>query len=520
MAAALAALAALVYRKILRLWWMYDDAFLVNMLKPASLGDVWHDRALYAKLGRPIFNPLLMLSETLDLQRFGAEPHAFYVHQLVAFALLPPLLYLLLRLWAPRAAAAITAVVFTISGPSLQVVPQLMLRHYVEGAVLATASMILFVLAVRRQSWPLALGSAILYFCATSAKEVYGPFLLILLVMPEGSWRLRARLAIPHAIAAVAFAIWRGQVIGWSVAQFGFVVPSRERPRVISTILPRAVREFAGSGSAAGWALLVAVLLCAAIVIVRLRDARLTALAAIVALVAPLVPVGAEMNPRWAFAPWLVACMAIAFLPRALPQGGTVAALLVLVVALVAYRVEWSPAYRLFLRMSDEARVFSHLGGGDILRDPATPPASLQELARLTGGNGRAFYDDLPLCNGTQQYRRLFEYDSKNRQVHESSDANLRRSCASIRQMPLELQLHFERNGAFYWTAGPYRDGKWAFILWDGFIGYEVPREAGFRSPGLDHFNLRVRYTSPAGWKTYSPMLHADSDKPPLVFRQ
>ena len=519
-AAALAVLAALVYRKILRLWWMYDDAFLVNMLRPASLGDIWRDRALYAKLGRPIFNPLLLLSFKLDLQCFGAEPHALYVHQLVAFALLPALLYVLFRLWSPRLAAALAAVVFTISGPSLQVVPQLMLRHYIEGAVLATGSVILFVLAVRRQSWPLALGSAVLYLCATAAKEVYGPFLLVLLVMPEGSWRLRMRLAVPHAVAAAAFALWRGLVIGWSVAQFGFVVPARERPRVISTILPRAVGEFAGSGSAAGWALLVVVLLCAVIVVVRLRDARLTALAAIVALIAPLVPVGAEMNPRWAFAPWLVACVAVAFLPRALPRGGTIAAAVALVVALVAYRVEWSPAYRLFLRMSDEARVFSVLGSADILRDPATPPASLQELARLTGGAGRAFYDDLPLCNGTQQYRRLFEYDPATRRVRESSDANLRRSCASIRKAPLELQLHFERDGAFYWTAGPYRDGTWAFILWDGFIGYEVPRVAGFRGPGLDHFNLRVRYTSPAGWKTYSPMLHADSDKGPLVYHQ
>src|SRR5438105_1056764 len=519
-AAALAALAVLLYRKILHLWWMYDDAFLVNMLRPASIADTFHDRALYAKLGRPIFNPLLMLSLKLDLRQFGLDTHALYVHQLVAFALLPALLYLLFRLWSGRVVSALAVAIFTIGGPTLQVVPQLMLRHYIEGAVFATAAVILFVVAIRRQSWPLALASAFLYFCGAAAKEVYAPVILILAAMPEGSPRQRLRFAVPHAVAAVAFIVWRGVVIGWSVAPFGFVVPAEKRPLAILTIPLRAAREFAGSGTAAGWALLVLVLVCAAVAVVRLRGARLLAAAAIVAAVAPLIPVAGEMNPRWAFAPWLLAAVPIALLPLALPRAGKVVVAVTFLVALVAWRVEWARGYRLFLRMSDEARVFAALGSDDVLRDPATPPASLQELGRMTGSGARAFYDDLPLCDSTAHFGRLFEYDPGNRQVHETTPANLRRSCASIRRMPLELTLHFERDGAFYWTAGPYRDGTWAFILWDGLIGYEVPREGGFRSPELERFNLRVRYTSPAGWKTYSPILRVDSRNGPLLFRQ
>lgn len=510
-AAALALLAVLVYRKVLGLWWMYDDAFILNILRRAQLGDVWHDRAIYARFGLPIFNPLLLASLKADLLRFGLDARAFYVHQLVAFALLPPLLYLLLRLWSPPLGAAAAAAVFTISGPTLQVVPQLMLRHYIEGAVLAIAAVIAFVLALWRRSWRLALLSAVFYFGAMAAKEVYAPLLLLLLVMPETTLRERLRLATPHLAAALTFAIWRGLMVGWSLGAYGFLAPPGKRALTIASLPLRIARELAGFGSAAGWTLFAMIVACAAIVVVRRRGARLPALAVIVAVVAPLVPVAAEMNPRWAFVAGLLAVIPIAFLPRA--------AVVVLAVAIITFRVEWGPAYRLFVRMSDEARVFAMLGAGDVLRNPATPPVSLQELGRMTGSPARFVNDDLPLCNGTAPFRRVFEYDGASRQVRETTRANLQRSCAAIRRMPLSLSLHFEPSGAFYWTAGPYRDGQWAFILWERWV-YDVPAVGGFRSPQIQRFDLRVRYTSPAGWRTYSPMLHVDPRNGPLSFRQ
>src|SRR5207237_3666907 len=162
---------------------------------------------------------------------------------------------------------------------------------YNEVVVSASAALIRVIGVFRRQSWPLALASAFLYFCGAAAKEVYAPVILILAAMPEGSPRQRLRFAVPHAVAAVAFIVWRGVVIGWSVAPFGFVVPAEKRPLAIVTIPLRAAREFAGSGTAAGWALLVMVLVCAAVAVVRLRGARLLAAAAIVVAVGPLIPV-------------------------------------------------------------------------------------------------------------------------------------------------------------------------------------------------------------------------------------
>jgi hypothetical protein len=515
---ALAAAAFLLFRKILRLWWMYDDAFLIRILQAVSLQTMLHDRAFYSQLGRPIFNPLLMVSWKLDLQQFGLNTKALYLHQLIAFALLAMFLYLLFRLWSSPIASAAAAVVFTISGPTLVVVPQLMLRHYVEGALFATVAVILFVMALRRSSWSLALVSALLYFCASAAKEVYAPLILILIAIPEGSIKQRLRFAIPHAVAALAIAVWRVLVIGRSVAPFGFLPPPGKRAVAILTIPVRAIRQFAGTGTAPGWMLLALVIVCAVIVAIRIRGARLVAACGLIAVVAPLLPVAGEMQPRWAFAPWLIATASIAFLPIALPRTGNVLSIVAVLLALLAYRAEWPAAYRLFLRMSDEARVLAKLTSQDVLRNPATPPAAVAEIGRLTGSHARAFYDDLPLCNSGQNFR-IFEYDSAKREVVQTARSTILQSCRSIRLMPLTLRLHYEPDGAFYWNAGPYRDGTYAFIVGEG-IAYDVPPQAGFRGKGLQRFDFRVRYSSPAGWKTYSPVLAADARKGTIIFQQ
>src|SRR5947209_3817374 len=188
---------------------MFDDAYLIRMLRTVSLVAPLHDRAFYAQLGRPIFNPLLMISWKIDLERFGLNTYALYWHQLIAFALVPAFLYVLFRLWSTPLASAAAALFFTISGPTLAVVPQLMLRHYVEGTLFAVVSTIFYVLAIRRASWPLAITSAFFYFCASAEKEVYTPLIVILVVLPERSLALRLRFAIAHAIAALSFALWR-----------------------------------------------------------------------------------------------------------------------------------------------------------------------------------------------------------------------------------------------------------------------------------------------------------------------
>jgi hypothetical protein len=519
--AALIVLAAFVFRKITRLWWMFDDPFLLNILKNANVAAVFRDANIYPSW-TPLFNPFLLLSLKLDLMAFGPDARSFYMHQLAAFVLIPPMLYLLLRLWCSRVAAAVATVVFTIAGPTLDVVPMLMLRHYVEGAFFAIAAAMTYVIALRRQSWMLSVVSACLYFLAVGGKEIYAPLPLLLAVIPEGTVRRRLTSLIPHAIAASTYAIWRIVVLGPGFGPYGFVVRPHNRLWMLATLPFRAVRHFAGSGSVAGFVLLALVVGCATIVAVRVCAARLPIVTAIGVALVPILPVATQLNPRWTFVLWLLAASAVAFVDHALPPRSALPILvIVLLAAIVANRVEWPREIRRFTRMSDEARVFANLGPDDIIRDAASPPVTLDELARLVGGHGRAMYDDLALCANNRPIARVFQYDESQHEVRDVGKYDIRASCRSIRSMPFVAHVTFEEAGSFFWDLGPYRDGSYAFVLGDGKQAYDVPREGGFRSPNLPRLAIRVRYRSPAGWTTYSPQFYVDMRKrQPIMFER
>jgi hypothetical protein len=59
-----------------------------------------------------------------------------------------------------------------------------------------------------------------------------------------------------------------------------------------------------------------------------------------------------------------------------------------------------------------------------------------------------------------------------------------------------------------FWQLGPYREGRYRFVLGDGGQAFEMPRNAGFQVGGRSALPpLRIGYESPTGWITYSPEL-------------
>ncbi len=510
--AAIALLLAMVvaetFRKIIRLWWMFDDPFHFNILQRVSVLGTLYDKTLYNALGTPIFTPFFMLSLKSDRVWFGSNATAFYTHQLLVLVLLPAAEYFLLRLWCSRTTAASTALITCLAGPILSIAPVLMLRHYIGGAVLAIVATILFVRALRSGSRGMAVASAVIYFLAAGTKEIYFPLPALLLVIPEGSIRQRIRMVVPHALAALLSAAWRVAIIGPNVGSYGFVVRPGERLQRMATLPFRAVLQFAGSGSWGAIALTAAIVACAVLLAVRLRAARLPLAVGIVAALLPILPVATELQPRWAFALWLVLTISVAFVPRALPRGEIVV-VIVLLLAMAAHATEWPSQFRHFKRMSDEAHVFADLAPGEIIRDAETPSVTLSEIAALVGTHGKAVYDDLELCHEAGTLRRVFEYNARRREVVDVGPQPVVASCRAIRTMPLAADFTFEEPGSFFWHLGPYAEGTYAFVINPERV-YEVHRDGGFRSPGFPGVTLRVRYHSPAGWTTYSPEMKVD----------
>jgi hypothetical protein len=478
---------------------MLDDPNHLLMLSPVSPRDIF-TRRFTALLGKPLFTPLHFLSMKLDLMLFGATPRAWYLHQLVAFMCFAPLQYAMLRLWCSRTASGASALVTIVGVPVMNIVPLLMLRHYVEGAVLAVAAVILFVLAIRRERMWLSIASALLYLGAALYKEIFVPLPLILIALRPGGRRYMA--LIPHALAAFVYAILRISLLGPSTESYDFVARPGERWKMIATLPVRAFGQF-------GIPVAIALIVCIAIIFVRLRGARWVIVAGAFAALLPIIPVAAQLQPRWSFALWLVSASAIAFVKLALPRYGLAVIGLVVITTLASFRVEWPRAFRRFMQMSDEARVFALLDQGDVMLNAATPPVTLQQLARWSRARGRAVYDELPLCHDAKPPRRVFQYDPNRREVRDVGSSVLVADCARIRTAPLFAHFSFAGDGAFYWNLGPYRDGRWFFVLGED-IAYEVGSDAGFRAAGLPELTIRVRYESPAGWMTYSPDLRLD----------
>ena len=508
-------LVVVLFRKVLRLWWMYDDPFQLRMLRDTALGSLLTTKAFYG--GAPLFTPLLILSLKLDFLLFGARAPGFYAHQLVSLAAALLLEYCLLRLWCPPL-PSLAAVVVTVTGvPLLQIVPLLMCRHYIEGALFAFAATIAYVVTLRGRPWSSI--SAAAYFLAACAKEIFVPLPLLLVAIPEGTVRDRLRALRGHAGAAAVYAVWRLAAVGFDVGSYGFL-GSQESWKSMAALPWTIVRELAGSAGVVGWLAVACVAACALLVFIRRRAARLPIAAALVISLVPLVPLAAAIERRYAFALWLCAAAAVAFLPRAVPRAGTALAVAVAAVSLLAFRVEWPAVYRDLLRMSDETRVLSMLGPGDILRDPITPPTTMLELAHLTGTEAHAYYDELQLCAPGTKLGRIFEYDAARREIRETGRAGLDRVCASIVEKPISVEIRFDAEHALHWKLGPYKNGRWAFVIAEGLVAYDVVAEGAFRRPGWDRFGVRVRYISPEGWRTYSPLVPVDSRIPLTVYRR
>jgi hypothetical protein len=483
-AALLAALVVLLYRKVTRLWWMWDDPFHINLLGARSFRSILFGGDLWRNFTAHVFTPLFFVSMKTDLVLFGANARRFYEHDLIAVAAVAILFYAMMRQWVDPVPAFCSAALAVTAPPVAFAITQTLARHYFEGAALALIAVIAFV-----RGWPWL--SALAYFLAMGEKEVYVPLIVILACIPK-----RARMVVPHAIALAVYAIWRLTLTGLSLRGYGFTVRASEWPVVLATLPWRLAKQWVGHAGVAGVVLVVAVVV--GVIAVAARKPLFAIIAFLCALL-PVAPVAVEMQARYAIPAWLIASAALAFLPRA-----RVILPIVMAIALVANRAEWAQTIRDAKRMSDEARVFAAMRAGDLLYMPMTPPATIAELAGMTKSPGRWSYDELPLCAGRLQASRFFTFDRG--AVIEALPATLSSDCTLIRRAPLEVRFQHQGD-ALFWQFGPYHDGRYRVVLYDGIQGFDVPPHIGYRVPEIHALRVRVRYDSPQGWAAYSPDL-------------
>jgi hypothetical protein len=569
-AAGLAVLAGIFFSPALGLWWTNDDFFQLHfVLVHPPLSYAWQP-AVWRELPFQMVTPLLFASFELDLSLFGLAPHGFYLHQLLVVCLLGAAFHLLLRMWLPRWAALAGAFLLLAGPPVVASAGVIMVRHYLEGALLAVVSTALYVHALRvsrpgpARLW--AALSALLYLLAALAKEIFVPLVLVLLALPEAGWRKRLRRAGPHLAALAAYLGYRVFMLGQLVGGYGWVVRPRELPRLALALPGRLVADLAGGGAAAGggvgsggdggvggvrlgstgiglgglhdgpalgWAVLALLGAAAVAGLILRRRVRLPVAVGALAAVGPILPVSTEVPVRYALAFWILLVAAAVAGIDAMPAHGKRTARLAAVLAVVSCcvagwsaRAAWARSLGELERMSVENRFFAQLPAGQ-LRNPLGPGSSLSEMGwwkrELFGLPARArwSYDDVLLCTQPtppRGARGLWTYDERTRSMTEVTAALpriCRRTLAALRpRAPLRASFEETAKEQLFWRLGPYPEGKYSFLLAGGAVLLPVPRETGYRTRGTPAISLQLRYESPEGWLTYSPVLDLDLSRP------
>lgn len=532
-AAVLILLIVVLYRKVVRLWWTYDDAYLIHLAIDSTLADAFFNASIWPQ---KLFTPMVMAAFEAHLAVFGLDPARWFVVHLVFVAASAIALHAALRLWLGPWTAGAAAVLYVASVPLCSLTTEISGIHYFMAILAGSLATIAYVVALRRDRFSLACVSALVLLAGMLAKETVIPLPALFLALPERDLRTRARFAAPHALALAIYFFWRRAVIGTFLGGYGWAIDRDDWPLLIAALPKKIVLASAGAHVPLGLALIALMAIGVFFAVKRTGGLQpadrlkpvVTFLVALALAAGPILPVSKEMQRRFALMPWL--CWSIAFvvgaeiLRRKHPRAGVALLVAVPLLAIVVNRQEWGYEFGRTQRMSDEARFFFDMPPDSFMRTPLVPPAAMGEVNWLKTvhlrkpGGAAWFYDDYFLCTADVTGKRAWEYAPERRAVVEIDLAPIaRRHCGSIRhEAPLSADFEY-RDGSLFWAFGPYAEGRYRLLLANGVQAFDVPREDGFRMEALKGIALRIRYDSPQGWTTYSPELALDFVRRPRM---
>jgi hypothetical protein len=516
---------AFAYRDATRLFWTYDDAFLLRVVDSADLNDYFGSKPFWRSMPSAMFVPLLLAWYEAGARAGDAAEFYALAIALLCVALL--CVYVAMRRWLGPVESLAAIAIIGLGPPVVSVVVQLMATHYLIA--LACSGLAVYFGAPASSPADAAASppppgaggetppdqpagrrrsavSALFYLAAILAKEIAIPLPFLLLLFPGA----RVRHVFPHGIALLLYFLWRRIMIGAFLGGYGWAVTADNADDLLLS-LPRQLAT----------TLTLAAVVLLAVIAWRMRSKRFAIAFAIAigAAIAPVLPVARELQSRYAFAAWVTIAVFFAIAVRARP---VVCAIGVVAVA-IAFQFEWRKVFAVSEEMSAEARFVVRAPADATLRLPRTPPAAMGELQwhRAKAGAPQGlqwFYDDIWLCGSRMQGRKLFDFDERSRRIADvSSQTNAlqQKHCSAIHEnAPLTADFRFA-NGTLYWTFGPYERGTYAVLFADGIQAFTVPREDAYRLGDLAGIALRVRYDAPGGWVTYSPEIALDFQRNP-----
>lgn len=516
------ALIALLYGNMLTAWWGWDDPSFLKLAHQYAPWEYFFIPDVWIKCQPANLNPWNILSFDLDLTLFGLNPSAFYAHHLFSLWLVAMGTYLFLRLWLNQLWSAMGAVLFICSAPVATVVHQLMNRHYLEGLLFSIVMLYLYISAVRYERPLLAWVGGLFYFFAVSAKEVFVPLPLVLLLIPERDLRHRLISALPFLLVLGCYALWRRYMLGRWVGGYS---PSIDWTTVYHMILKIPSFIF-GDGAFAVVILLMVIVL---IFYAGWRNPSVWALilVAILLLLGPILPVIHISDPQrllflfvWALS--IAVVLTLGTIARSGVHRVITALVIVMVIGFGMVGQGWK------IRPGLEAAADGFAAHGRFIMDADEDQALLPSvrygnwfatgllwLRRNVLGEQppRVVFDEIDLGKLDTDSLRFFRYDESRKCMQDVTGQISKIYTeweSKLREKPLSVKLDYTQ-GMLSWWLGPYREGSYSIITY-GDSGYKL----SLPSSGVQRFEIsepmlfRIRYDSPKGWTTYSPLLHFD----------
>ncbi len=515
-------LIALLYGNMLTAWWGWDDPSFLRLAYEYEPWEYFFIPDVWSKCQPANLNPWNILSFDLDVTLFGLNQRAFYAHHLFSLWLVAMGTYLFLRLWLNQLWSAMGAVLFICSAPVATVAHQLMNRHYLEGLLFSMVVLYLYISAVRYERPLLAWVGALLYFFAVSAKEVFVPLPLVLLLIPERGLRRRLISALPFLLVLGCYALWRRYMLGRWVGGYS---PSIDWTTVYHMILK--IPSFIFGDGAFAVVILLMVILLIFYAGWRNPSVRILIIVAVLLLLGPILPVIHISDPQrllflfvWALS--IAVVLTLGTIARSGIHRVVTALVIVVVIGFGMVGQGWK------IRPGLEAAADGFAAHGRFIMEADEDQALLPSIRFgnwfatgllwlrknvLDEQPPRVVFDEIDLTEEDSNSLRFFRYDVTRRSVEDVTALfpHIHEKWkGKLRDRPLSVTINYT-GGILSWKFGPYKGGEYSIII-SGESGYKLrlPSSGMWRFEMAEPILFRVRYDSPEGWITYSPLLQFD----------
>lgn len=318
-----------LYHSQLQGSWRFDDPHHLSFLQRFEHLDYFYKLDAARLQSGVHFTPFNILSYDLALKLFGQlNPYYFYLFHLSLISIAGLILFYYLRMRFADAIATTGALIFLGGFPIAGMSGQLMVGHYIFGAIFFFAQLVTY--EKSRSSQRYLYLSACFYFLACLSKEIFVPAILFVLIDHRVSLRQRCIKILPYLLAFLIFLILRTVVIGELIGGYQSGIGTSLTQKigmVMSGLTSYFLLDQYSAAMSLGFVCLIVFGLVRSWQLFGLRHTILISLSIFAAVLTPLIAVASQVGPqapgeiRLIFFAWIVLCIITS---HTLHQIGTV----------------------------------------------------------------------------------------------------------------------------------------------------------------------------------------------------